>query len=217
MTGTIVLASTGFQTNNGAGYSVNQYGNFTHMRTNSNDTWGIVGANGEAFKVAFDTGDTTVIGTITAPTMTCTTSQPQCIEIRGMSGSAGHGGFIDFHFNNSTADYTSRIIEGASGTLSVSNNLTVNNLLTCTGNGMVLRGNSNPQFYFRNNSNQEIGSIWANGSGRIYIRERASAGSSYATDIVFPAASTNSSTNKYVYTSDNFSLSGTTLTIIPPS
>ena len=33
--------------------------------------------------------------------------------------SAGHGGFIDFHYNNSSADYTSRIIESASGTLVV--------------------------------------------------------------------------------------------------
>lgn len=31
--------------------------------------------------------------------------------------SAGHGGFIDFHYNGSTADYTSRIIENASGSL----------------------------------------------------------------------------------------------------
>jgi hypothetical protein len=33
--------------------------------------------------------------------------------------SAGHGGYIDFHYNSSSADYTSRIIESASGTLSV--------------------------------------------------------------------------------------------------
>lgn len=33
--------------------------------------------------------------------------------------SAGHGGYIDFHYNNNSADYTSRIIEGASGTLTI--------------------------------------------------------------------------------------------------
>lgn len=38
--------------------------------------------------------------------------------------------FIDFHFNNSTEDYTSRIIESSSGTLTVSKNLTVNGTLT---------------------------------------------------------------------------------------
>lgn len=34
--------------------------------------------------------------------------------------------FIDFHFNNSTADYTSRIIENTSGTLTISGGLQVN-------------------------------------------------------------------------------------------
>lgn len=39
------------------------------------------------------------------------------LEFSNISSSAGHGGFIDFHFNGSTADYTSRIIESASGKL----------------------------------------------------------------------------------------------------
>ena len=33
--------------------------------------------------------------------------------------------FIDFHFGNSTTDYTSRIIESSSGTLSIENNLSI--------------------------------------------------------------------------------------------
>lgn len=37
--------------------------------------------------------------------------------------------YIDFHFNNSTSDYTSRIIESSSGTLTVSNNLKVSGKL----------------------------------------------------------------------------------------
>ncbi len=41
----------------------------------------------------------------------------QRIEFASVSSSAGHGGYIDFHFNGSTADYTSRIIESASGKL----------------------------------------------------------------------------------------------------
>lgn len=41
----------------------------------------------------------------------------QCIEFSNIGSSAGHGGFIDFHFNGSTEDYTSRIIESASGKL----------------------------------------------------------------------------------------------------
>lgn len=41
---------------------------------------------------------------------------PLCIEL---SGSSEHGGFIDFHFAKSTADHTSRIIENASGRISI--------------------------------------------------------------------------------------------------
>lgn len=51
--------------------------------------------------------------------------------------SAGYGGYIDFHFNGSTADYTSRIIESASGTISI-NGVTVNGS-TITGS---LSGNA---------------------------------------------------------------------------
>lgn len=35
------------------------------------------------------------------------------------SASAGHGGYIDFHYNGSTEDYTSRIIEQPSGTINI--------------------------------------------------------------------------------------------------
>lgn len=42
---------------------------------------------------------------------------PASIELRPGSSSAGNGGFIDFHYNGSTADYTSRIIESANGKL----------------------------------------------------------------------------------------------------
>jgi hypothetical protein len=31
----------------------------------------------------------------------------------------GHGGYIDFHYNSDTADYTSRIIESSSGVLTI--------------------------------------------------------------------------------------------------
>lgn len=53
-------------------------------------------------------------------------ASPAYIELRPGS-SAGNGGFIDFHFNGSTADYTSRIIELASGNIGLnSNKVTVN-------------------------------------------------------------------------------------------
>ena len=44
----------------------------------------------------------------------------QRLEFSNIGSSAGHGGYIDFHYNGNTADYTSRIIEDASGQLTLS-------------------------------------------------------------------------------------------------
>ena len=44
------------------------------------------------------------------------TIQPTSIEL-SPGASAGHGGYIDFHYNNDTADYTSRIYEPVKGVL----------------------------------------------------------------------------------------------------
>ena len=46
----------------------------------------------------------------------------------------GNGGAIDFHFNGSTADYTSRIIEVSSGTVTVVGNLTANAVFNAVWN-----------------------------------------------------------------------------------
>lgn len=43
----------------------------------------------------------------------------QSLKFLNIGSSAGHGGFIDFHFNGSTEGYTSRIIEDAKGRLSL--------------------------------------------------------------------------------------------------
>lgn len=212
MTGTITLNNgVAMNTASEAGWSMNQYGNLTHNRTNSNDYLGIVGSNGDAIRFYYDTGEAK------ASTMTCTTSKPQCIEISGMSSSAGHGGYIDFHFNNSSADYTSRIIESASGVLYANGVKLDNNCVTVPGGNVYIDRSDSPYIHLRNSSAQEIGGLWASVSAkRVYIRVRPSAGSGNATDIIFPAAAS-SNANYYVYTSANFSLSGTTLTITPPS
>lgn len=42
--------------------------------------------------------------------------------------------FIDFHYNNSSSDFTSRIAEYSSGTLTMENNLNVNGTITTTNN-----------------------------------------------------------------------------------
>lgn len=41
------------------------------------------------------------------------------IEFTDIASTASNGGYIDFHYNGSTADYTSRIIEDASGRLTI--------------------------------------------------------------------------------------------------
>jgi hypothetical protein len=41
------------------------------------------------------------------------------VEFSGVSSSAGHGGHLDFRYNGSSADYTSRVIEEASGAIAV--------------------------------------------------------------------------------------------------
>ena len=46
----------------------------------------------------------------------------QGYELIPSSSSAGHGGHIDFHYNRSSSDYTTRIIEDASGQLKVIGN-----------------------------------------------------------------------------------------------
>lgn len=57
--------------------------------------------------------------------------------------------FIDFHFNNSTADYTSRIIESASGTLTVSTNLVASGEVTASSDERKKDIIRNTQFNIR--------------------------------------------------------------------
>ena len=53
-----------------------------------------------------------------------------CVELDPPSGS-NHGGYIDFHFNSSSADYTSRIIETSSGTVTLYGNFYATGGVTC--------------------------------------------------------------------------------------
>lgn len=47
--------------------------------------------------------------------------KPTCIELSPSSNS-NHGGYIDFHYNGSSADYTSRIIEAGNGNVTLNGN-----------------------------------------------------------------------------------------------
>lgn len=59
---------------------------------------------------------------------------PACIELYPGSTSAGNGGYIDFHFNNSSADYTTRLIESTSGTLTCVGNFTATKVYNAVWN-----------------------------------------------------------------------------------
>ena len=107
------------------------------------------------------------------------------------------------------------------GSMTLAGDLTTNGYINggngvYATNGTLVSRAATPQLLFQNASAKDIGGMYAS-NNHVYIRERPSAGSGYATDIVFPTAKSNGNENVYVYTSRNFSLSGTTLTITVPS
>ncbi len=65
------------------------------------------------------------------------------IEFKPTATTSNNGGYLDFHYNQSTADYTSRIIESASGTLSINNvTITTGKVVTATTFTGALSGNA---------------------------------------------------------------------------
>ena len=74
-------------------------------------------------------------GTISGTTGTFSSDVTVSGSLRGNSGLELYHAtpFIDFHYGNSTADYTSRIIENASGTLSIQANANVTGNMIATG------------------------------------------------------------------------------------
>lgn len=74
-------------------------------------------------------------GSINATSMNLTNS----IEFSPAS-SANHGGYIDFHFNGSSTNYTSRLIESTSGTITLQGGLTVTGQATL--NNTIVVGTS---------------------------------------------------------------------------
>lgn len=81
----------------------------------------------------------------------------------------GHGGYIDFHFNGSAADYTTRLIETASGTLCVNGNIDVTGWVQCS-NGLWI---ANGGFYASNNNSKVYGTSLpsAGTKGRIFFKK----------------------------------------------
>lgn len=82
------------------------------------------------------------IGNFTAAgTVSASDASFQALELKPSSASAGNGGYIDFHYNNSSSDYTTRIIENASGTIQIVGNAQVTGSLTSGGNQVEVQSN----------------------------------------------------------------------------
>lgn len=95
---------------------------------------------------------------------------PDGIELgKLLPSTAEHGGFIDFHFNGSTADYTSRIIESQSGRLGVYGNFDVSGWIQCS-NGLWIAGGG---LYASNNNSSIYGTALpsAGTKGRIFFKK----------------------------------------------
>jgi hypothetical protein len=73
---------------------------------------GVTGVKGNS-ESSYRTGQ----ANLTAANIGALALRPTSIEFQPSSASANNGGFIDFHYNQPTSYYTSRIIESASGTL----------------------------------------------------------------------------------------------------
>lgn len=69
-------------------------------------------------------------GTLTGNIVNKKPIQALSIEFNQTSN-LGHGGFIDFHYNGSTSDYTSRIIEGVEGELQFLANMICTKTFSC--------------------------------------------------------------------------------------
>ena len=92
-------------------------------KTKINNTIGKIDAIGDtslfATKAELDAVNETTVhlaGTETITGQKTFSSAPKAIAVE-LIGNTSNGGFIDFHFNNSSADFTSRIIEDSTGSL----------------------------------------------------------------------------------------------------
>lgn len=97
-------------------------------------------------------------------------ANPNTIDLgKNLNSSSNFGGYIDFHFNGDTSDYTTRIIEAQSGRLNVSGNFDVKGWLQCS-NGLWIAGGG---LYASNNNSNIYGTALpsAGTKGRIFFKK----------------------------------------------
>lgn len=101
-------------------------------------------------------------------------ANPDRIEFKPTANNSGNGGYIDFHYNQSTADYTSRIIEDASGRLTVNGRIRISSsrnyggtsyIAGCGGAaGLVSEHTTKDEWYAALNIRTKSQGGWAIGS-----------------------------------------------------
>lgn len=97
-------------------------------------------------------------------------ANPNTIELgTQLTAAFNNGGIIDFHYQGSTANYTSRIIENGKGRLSAISDLDVSGWLQCS-NGFWIAGGG---LYASNNNNMVYGTALpsAGTKGRIFFKK----------------------------------------------
>lgn len=97
-------------------------------------------------------------------------ANPSGIELgESLPSTAAHGGYIDFHYNGSTKDYTTRLIETAAGTLAIHGNMDVTGWVQCSNGLWIAHGG----FYANNNNDMVYGTSLptAGNKGRIFFKK----------------------------------------------
>lgn len=96
------------------------------------------------------TGSLSNIGNLTSSSLG-SINDFRCIEFK-TANDANNGGYIDFHYSGDNSDFTSRIIESASGILNLNNRVYIDRV-----NGYTGVNKNNPSYPFDVNGNAFVG------------------------------------------------------------
>lgn len=112
--------------------------------------------------------DDAVQGSIEAGTNGGTLGGFHGIELNTHGSLSGYGGYIDFHYNGSSADYTSRIMEDSSGVLNLNGQL----LITSGGN-VGIGTTSDSSYKLRVGGSEYLvgGSLYFDNNRAIYFKD----------------------------------------------
>ena len=160
MTGQIVLASTGYKTNNSSGYEVDQYGNFKHLSSNTTERWVILNNAGNIkLSIYWETGKIVAANDIQSATVVCANTANSStagglalygteptdygIAFRGTGNSGKHGyvqtDWAQYHYMSDSGTGRGWVFRNKSTTTNVASintqgNMVLNGSLTLGGN-----------------------------------------------------------------------------------